>query len=345
MTCDVLFVPLRCPHPHQAEEGITTRSSHLFSLRKSDDFATWLPRCHTTICRYFSGSDVCATFFSWKSKPHQGLSPRTAESWESRNENRGVFNEIFWYGFWVNFWWICDSLFKQIPAPVTPTKSLWKVSRRLWDQQRRNLIDASGIPVQLGHVSPWILFDDDSGHCHLAIQTVGFSLHHKQTQKTLGLSLPTLDRSDCAVWDLYSLSWVSWGREPSGLSLKLKFGSNDFFCGLDKQEVFQTSANWQTRRLVSRHSQTTLFHRLPPLKALLGQCSATSLKIWWRQWRYYIDSDRFRSIHKNNQIIISNMGIICPRERSTSAGLLPMKKSAARMLAKGSSSVLPIPLT
>lgn len=52
-------------------------------------------------------------------------------------------------------------------------------------------MQAEYLEVQLGHVSLWILFDDDSGHsCHLAIQTVGFSLHHKQTQKTLGLGLP-----------------------------------------------------------------------------------------------------------------------------------------------------------
>lgn len=130
---------------------------------------------------YFSGSDVCATFFPWKSKPHQGLSPR--KQWD--------FPTDFWWilgEFMINFsnksrpgqWLLQNLKGKQTTLRSAVAQSDWC---------KRNTWQCSWVTCRI--VSLWILFDDDSGHsCHLAIQTVGFSLQDKQTQKTLGLGLP-----------------------------------------------------------------------------------------------------------------------------------------------------------
>ena len=92
----------------------------------------------------------------------------------------------------------------------------------------------------------------------------------------------------------------SWGREPSGLDGILRRSAQQngnwidfkpefepefqiwtakeakrrqFFYVIIDVSMYRVDKSRRVSRLVSRHSQTTLFHLLPPLKALLGTTS------------------------------------------------------------------------
>ena len=142
-TCDVFPTGVPSPTPgwrRDYDSKLTPVVAECFFVTKVMkwwlcNLGATLPRCQATI----SG---CLDLISRAQTSVPRSFPESlSHTKASARENNEIFPRIFGE-FLVNLW----LTFQTNLGQASDSYKIWKVSRRLWGQQWRNLIDASGIP-------------------------------------------------------------------------------------------------------------------------------------------------------------------------------------------------------